>query len=107
MPQLTYQKRESRVKQAHEAFLNDDYTNVALCARNFACNRQNLQNRINGIPSKSKRFPTCRRHIEVQEQIIVDYITRLDNINMSLTIELVVNVANRLLSSNASSVDEH
>jgi len=43
----------------------------------------------------------------VQEQIIVDYITRLDDMNMSLTIGLVVDVANRLLSLDAPSVGEH
>jgi len=57
--------------------------------------------------SKSTRFSICRQHIEAQEQIIVDYIIRLDNINMLLTIELVVDVVNRLLLFDASSIDNY
>ncbi len=107
MAQLTYQERDARVMQAYEAFQNGDYTNVTKCALEYACNRRNLQNRLTGTPSKSDRFPTCRRHTEVQEQIIVDYIIRLDDMNMSLTIGLVVDAANRLLPSGAPSVGDH
>jgi len=107
MPRLTYEERESRVMQAYEAFQDGQYTNVALCAREFACDRQNLQNRLNGMPSKSTRYPTCRRHTEAQEQVIVDYIIRLDDMNMSLTIGLVVDAANRLLPSGAPPVGQY
>ncbi len=107
MLQLSYKERESRVMQAYEAFQDGEYTNIALCAREFGCSWQNLRNRFNGMFSKSTRFSICRQHTDAQEQIIVDYIIRLDNINMLLTIDLVVDAANRLLPSDTNSVDQH
>jgi len=107
MLQLSYEERESRVMQAYEAFQDGEYTNIALCAREFGCSWQNLRNRLNGMFSKSTRFPTCRRHTDAQEQVIVDYIIRLDDMNMSLTIGLVVDAANRLLPSGANPVGQH
>jgi len=94
MLQLSYEERESRVMQAYEAFQDGEYINIALCAREFGCSWQNLRNRLNSMSSESTRFPICRRHTDAQEQVIVDYIIRLDNMNMSLTIGLVVDVAN-------------
>ncbi len=57
--------------------------------------------------SKSNRFSICRKHTKIQEQIIVDYIICLNNINTLLTIELVVDVVNCLLSFDASLIDNY
>jgi hypothetical protein len=80
MTQLIYIEHEARVMQAYEAFQSGEFTSITACALQYACNRRNLQNRLTGTPSKSDRFPTCRRHTDAQEQVIVDYIIRLDNI---------------------------
>ncbi len=100
MTQLIYKERELRVMQAYEIFQNDNYNNIRKCVKNFACNRRNLQNQLNKILFKSNRFSIYRRYTKTQEQVIVDYIIRLNDINMLLTIELVVDIVNCLLLFN-------
>ena len=107
MAQLIYQERDARVMQAYKVFQNDDYTNVTKCVLEYACNRQNLQNRLIGTLSKSNRFSICKRYTKIQKQIIVDYIICLDNINILLTIELVVDTVNCLFLFGAFSVDNY
>jgi len=93
--------------QVYKVFQNNNYTNVTKCALEYAYNRRNLQNRLIEMLSKSNRFSIYKRHIKIQEQIIVNYIICLDNINILLTIELVVDIVNCLLLFNASSIDNY
>lgn len=57
--------------------------------------------------SKSTRFSTCKQYTKIQKQIIVDYIICLDNINILLTIEFVVNIANYFLSFDSRSGNQY
>lgn len=100
MSKLIYQKRELRIMKILETFQNDVYINVNECAREFQANRRNLTNQWSEMQFKSIRFSICRRHIEIQKRMLVDYIKHLDDMNMSLIIEFVVNVVNRLLFAN-------
>ena len=105
MLQLSYEERELRVMQAYEAFQDDKYINIVLCVREFEYSWQNLRNRFNNIFSKSTRFSICRRHTNTQKQVIVNYIIRLNNINILLTINFVVDVANCLFLFDTNFVD--
>ncbi len=107
MAQLIYQERDARVMQVYEVFQNSDYTNITKCALKYACNRQNLQNRLIETLSKSNRFSICKRYTKIQKQIIIDYIIYLDNINILLTIEFVVDAVNYFFLFDIFSVDNY
>jgi len=49
-----------------------------------------LRNCLNNIFSKLIYFSICKQYINIQEQIIINYIICLDNINILLTIDFVV-----------------
>lgn len=92
-----YLARELRLTKAMDALRTNEYSIVAQCAVAFDVPRRTLNNRWNGMASKSTRIPAKRCLTNEQEWSIVDYITRNYQRGMSLTLKHVEDAANYIL----------
>ena len=99
MPSEAYYDCERRKDEVANAYAKGWYKSVVVAAREYKLNPRSLQNRVNGMASKSTREASNKRLTKAQEQTIKNYIKRLNDQNMSLTLQLVVDVANYLLQS--------
>ena len=107
MPPEAYNARERRVEEAIEALFAGLWPSVRKCAHHFNIPRSTLQDRWNGKASKSIRESINKRLTTAQERAIKDYIIRMNEKNMSLTLRLVEDAVNYVLreaDSNAAPV---
>jgi len=92
-----YSAREARISKAIEVLRTGEYTIVAPCAVAFDVSRRTLNNRWNGMASKSTRIPAKKRLTEEQEQSVIDYLTRNHERGMALAVKRVEEAANFIL----------
>lgn len=97
MTAAAYLAREARISKAIEVLRTGEYTIVAPCAVAFDVSRRTLNNRWNGMASKSTRIPAKKRLTEEQEQSVIDYLTRNHERGMALAVKRVEEAANFIL----------
>ena len=97
MPSEAYCASEKRIKEAIEALSEGVYPSVRKCTKEMGLNQKTLNNRWNGKASKTTRESTNKRLTTAQERAIRNYIIRMNEKNMSLTLKLVEDVANFVL----------
>ena len=97
MSSEAYYAREKRYIDAIKVFHEGWYVDAAKCARAFEVTAKVLRDRLHEKTSKSTRIAPNKRLTEAQEQVVKNYVKRLDDQNMSLTSKLVVDVVNYIL----------
>ena len=92
-----YYAREKRYLEIIETWINNDFESIAECARYHDLKSKNLQRRVNEDDSKFTRFQFQNRLNENQEHLLLQYLKRLDDMNMSSISKLVVEAINYIL----------
>lgn len=97
-----YYALEKRYLEATEAWIEGEFKSVEACAGYYGLKRRTLRRRVNGGCSKSTRFHSTNRLNEDQEDSLIRYLKRLDDMNMSPTPKLVVGAAKYILQKDNS-----
>ncbi len=110
----SYKDVESRVTKALKAMNNDLTPNILCYLRPFHVPYHRLYHRKHGRNSCSTRSVTNQKLTEIQEKAVLDYMTWMNELFMSLTLSLIKSTANLVLrvihnglSETASQVDSH
>ena len=89
----SYKDVESRITKALKAIHDDPTSNILQYSRDFCVPYHRLYHRHQGRDSRSTRSAKYRKLIEVQEEAILDCMTRMDELFMSLTLSLIRAIA--------------
>ena len=92
-----YYARENKYEKTKEIYFNEEFEDVVKCARYFKIERRTLVRRIHDSVFKSTRRVANQRLNEIQKNVILDYIRRLNDQCMSSSFELIVKVVNFII----------
>ena len=97
MPPEAYCASEKRIQKAIETLFEGVYPSMRKCAEEMRLNQKTLNNQWNEKAFKIIRESINKRLITAQERAIKNYIIRMNEKNMSLTLKFVENVVNFVL----------
>ena len=92
-----YYELQKRFDRVTNNYKQNHYSTVIAVAIVYQINRRVLSNRIRECHSKFIRSVSNKRLNDVQKQILLTYITRNDDMNMSLISTLIMRVVNYIL----------
>ena len=97
-----YRITQDRIGDAINALHYNNYSNPSAATRAFGVDPRTVQRRLHGGASKSLRLPTNRVLNSEQEQVIKDYIQRLDEQDVSAKVTMIRAAANYILTKSHS-----
>ena len=97
---------EARIQEALEYLSSNPTAKVATVAKEFGVLRFRLRNRINGIGPRKGRQALYKKLSDLEETALCRYIDRLDRANLAVRVAYVTDVANYILASRASRVEQ-
>jgi transposase-like protein len=97
MPKLS----DDVLQQAVATAQSQKKPNISAIARTFGISRHTLKARLDGRKTLSQRAPTTNKLSSIQEQVMAQWLFKLDDLNVPATPEMVRNCADRILKRNA------
>ena len=92
--------KEDRILHACQAAKRVQNPNISALAREHGVSRWALRARLNGRQSLSSRKPTHKTLDDTQEEAIIQWIYRIDDLGVSPTPKMIENCANSILHRN-------
>ena len=89
--------RENAIKQAIQDIYEGLYFNVAQTAAAHVISSRTLRNRLQEATSLKKRPATNKALSTTQEQVLLDYIARINQIDISSTSKILQSSVNYIL----------
>jgi hypothetical protein len=100
---MSRSSNEARILLALQALQNNPNLSTRRAATMYEVHYRTLQRRRNGIQSRSDWSPKSRKLSDLEEQIIVQFVTDLDSRGFPSRLRFVEEMANSLLADRDAS----